>query len=120
MGCSQDIIQAALLVGTAIGFLVSSFIFTGWGLGEFFQLREKRQKKYQKLTRTTEKLLKENQFVTLTDLVFESGLSPKECKQFLDKFVVEVDGDIESNEFGKIYYRFPTAKSIKFKELKGE
>ncbi len=44
--------------------------------------------------------------------MFESELTPNECKQFLDKFVLELDGDIKYTDSGKIYYQFPTAKSI--------
>ncbi len=61
----------------------------------------------------TEYLIKyNNQVVTWPDLVFESELTPNECKQFLDKFVLELDGDIKYTDSGKIYYQFPTAKSI--------
>lgn len=58
--------------------------------------------------------------VTLADLVFRTQLPPSECKQFLDKLVVELDGDVCSTESGKIYYQFSTAKSLEIKKLNSQ
>ena len=55
--------------------------------------------------------------VTLADLVFRTQLSPSECKQFLDKLVVELNGDVCSTVSGKIYYQFPTAKNLGIKKF---
>ena len=76
---------------------------------------------YQKLILELKYLIESNErVVTLADLVFRTQLPPSECKQFLDQLVVELDGDVCSTESGKIYYQFPTAKSLEIKKLNSQ
>ncbi len=98
----------AVLLGYFIGAL--STVLIG-GLTNSFVLG--RKQKYEKLIRWTEHLLNyDNQIVTVTDLVLKTQLSPKECQKFLNKFVVELDGEIKYTKSGKLYYQFPTADNL--------
>ncbi len=98
----------AVLLGYFIGAL--STVLIG-GLTNSFVLG--RKQKYEKLIRWTEHLLNyDNQIVTVTDLVLKTQLSPKECQKFLNKLVVELDGEIKYTESGKLYYQFPTADNL--------
>ena len=73
---------------------------------------------YTKLILQLNYLIESNErIVTLADLVFRTQLSPSECKQFLDKLVVELDADVCSTHSGKIYYQFPIAKSLDVTKL---
>jgi Ca2+-binding EF-hand superfamily protein len=100
-----DVAFASFLLGTLFSFLTTGAI------GFFFT---NRQQKYQKLIRWTEHLINcKEQIVTVTDLVLKTELSPKECQKFLDKFVVQLDGEIKYTETGKLYYQFPTANNLK-------
>ena len=93
--------------------VTSSAIATGI-IGVFFDNRKQR---YKKLIRWTEHLIDyKNQIVTVSDLVLKTELSPKECRKFLDKFVVELDGEIKYTESGKLYYQFPTAENLELSQ----
>jgi ribosomal protein S30 len=75
-------------------------------------------KKYQKLIRSMEHLINyKDQVVTVTDLVLKTELSPQECQNFLDKFVVQLNGEVNYTEAGKVYYQFPTMKNLELKKL---
>ena len=107
LASSLDLSDAVLL-GYFIGAL--STVLIG-GLTNSFVLG--RKQKYEKLIRWTEHLLNyDNQIVTVTDLVLKTQLSPKECQKFLNKFVVELDGEIKYTDSGKLYYQFPTADNL--------
>ncbi len=98
----------AVLLGYFIGAL--STVLIGGVINSFVLGRKQ---KYEKLIRWTEHLLNyDNQIVTVTDLVLKTQLSPKECQKFLNKLVVELDGEIKYTESGKLYYQFPTADNL--------
>ena len=103
-----DVAYLSFLLG-----ILSSVVTTGI-VSTFFS---NRKQKYQKLIRSTERLISsKNQVVTVTDLVLKTELSPKECQKFLNKFVVELDGEIKYTESGKLYYQFPTAENLELSQ----
>ncbi len=112
MESHKDAILITLYIGAIVGFLLASFMY-GWGIDKFIAFRKEKKDRYITLLRKTQKLIKENgNIVTLPDLVFETEFTPTECKIFLDKFVIELGGDIQLTDSGKLYYQFPTAKLI--------
>lgn len=116
----QSIVKISIFIGAVLGYLVSSFIY-GWGIDKFIAFRKKKKDRYITLLRKTHKLMKKNDnIVTLPDLVFETEFTVIECKIFLDKFVMELGGDIQLTDSGKLYYQFPTAKLIAAMENKKE
>lgn len=108
LNASSDVTYLSFLIG-----VVSSAISMGV-IGVFFDNRKQR---YQKLIRWTEHLINyKDQIVTVSDLVLKTELSPRECRKFLDKFVVELDGEIKYTESGKLYYQFPTADNLELSQ----
>lgn len=104
INASSDVAYLSFLIG-----VVSSAISMGI-IGVFFDNRKQR---YRDLVRWTEHLIDyKDQVVTVSDLVLKTKLSPEECRKFLDKFVVELDGEIKYTESGKLYYQFPTAENL--------
>lgn len=103
-----DVVYLSFLLG-----VLSTIVTTGIA-GAFFANRKQR---YQKLVRWTEHLLSyKDQIVTVSDLVLKTEFSPKECQKFLDKFVVELDGEIKYTESGKLYYQFSTADNLELSQ----
>lgn len=104
LNASSDVAYLSFMVGVASGAIATGII------GVFFDNRKQR---YRDLVRWTEHLIDyKDQIVTVSDLVLKTKLSPKECRKFLDKFVVELDGEIKYTELGKLYYQFPTAENL--------
>ena len=69
--------------------------------------------RYKGLIRQLKYLIEDSkQIVTVTDLVLKTELSPKFCRKFLNRLVVELDGDVQYTDSGKLFYQFPSANSL--------
>ena len=69
--------------------------------------------RYKSLIRQLKYLIEDSkQIVTVTDLVLKTELSPKFCRKFLNRLVVELDGDVQYTDSGKLFYQFPSANSL--------
>lgn len=96
--------SASFILGSLTGVLI-------YGICGFFLINN--DSKYKSLIRELRYLIKENsQMVTLTDLVLKTGLSSNYCRKFLNKFVVELDGNIQYTDAGKLFYQFPNSNSL--------
>ena len=104
-------------IGLFFGLFVGLYGF--WVLKELFFDRKKR---YEELIQQVRSTLKydDSQVITLTDLVLETKLKPSECRQFLDKLVVELDADVNYTKSGKVYYQFPTTKALNRELMAGK
>ena len=108
LNASSDVAYLSFLIGV---------VFSTISIGIIGASFDNRKQRYQKLIRWTEHLISyKNQIVTVSDLVLKTELSPKECRKFLDKFVVELDGEIKYTESGKLYYQFPTAENLELSQ----
>ena len=91
-----------------LGSLSGVFIY---GIIGFFLIDDNHR--YKSLVRELKYLIQDSkQIVTVTDLVLKTGLSPRRCRKFLNKFVVELEGDIQYTDSGKLFYQFPSANSL--------
>ncbi|MDJ0742153.1 MAG: hypothetical protein QNJ32_02200 [Xenococcaceae cyanobacterium MO_167.B27] len=93
-------------------------ILSAWlGATLVWQFLATRKQKRQQLIRNFKYLTKStSSVVTVADLVFETGYSPKECQKFLNKLAIELDADIDYTESGKLYYKFPVTSNLGLKE----
>lgn len=90
------------------GSLLSVLIY--WFIGFFLM---DRNNQYERLIRELKYLIQDSkQTVTVTDLVLKTELSPRRCRKFLNRLVIELDGDIQYTDAGKLFYQFPSANSL--------
>ena len=95
---------ASFILGCLSGVLI-------YGIIGFFLIDDNHR--YKSLVRELKYLIQDSkQIVTVTDLVLKTGLSPRRCRKFLNKFVVELDGDVQYTDAGKLFYQFPSANSL--------
>ncbi len=103
----SSIISGTFMLGSLFGFGMS------W-------LLSAKSDRYEKLLRETKYLVNSKDgIVTLSDLVLNTGIPPARCKKFLERLSIQLDAEVEVTETGKIFYKFPTANNIDYKQIKG-